>query len=175
MCHLFWNTWSQISGHLHGYGAFLSIAPLGFLVFPLHPTFSEFIFYTSEVTILHLLTFLIDPTCSAIRSDSKDWRADMFSAHRGPQLDLRPVGSFARPPPALYVSREATSRVTLQRYTPFYSDHDALCLTVADGVEEPGLVKQWVAAGGGYQMWMGRKKWLRWWRMPRKTLLVKGH
>ena len=24
----------------------------------------------------------------------------MFSAHRGPQLDLRPVGSFARPPPA---------------------------------------------------------------------------
>jgi hypothetical protein len=66
----------------------------------------------------------------------------MFSAHRGPQLDLRPVGSFARPPPALYVSREATSRVTLQRYTPFYSDHDALCLTVADGVEEPGLVKQ---------------------------------
>ena len=24
----------------------------------------------------------------------------MFFAHRGPQLDLRPVGSFARPPPA---------------------------------------------------------------------------
>ena len=23
-----------------------------------------------------------------------------FLAHRGPQLDLRPVGSFARPPPA---------------------------------------------------------------------------
>ena len=42
----------------------------------------------------------------------------------------------------MYVSREATSRATLQRYTPFYSDHDALCLTVADGVEEPGLVKQ---------------------------------
>ena len=24
----------------------------------------------------------------------------MFSAHQGPQLDLRPVGGFARPPPA---------------------------------------------------------------------------
>ena len=42
----------------------------------------------------------------------------------------------------MYMSREATGRATLERYTPFYSDHDALCLTVAEGVGQPGLVKQ---------------------------------
>ena len=42
----------------------------------------------------------------------------------------------------MYMTREVTGRATLERYTPFYSDHDALCLTVADSVEEPGLVKQ---------------------------------
>ena len=42
----------------------------------------------------------------------------------------------------MYMTREATGSATLERYTPFYSDHDALCLTVAEGVGEPGLVKQ---------------------------------
>ena len=42
----------------------------------------------------------------------------------------------------MYVSREAIGSATLERYTPFYSDHDALCLTIAEGVEEPDPVKQ---------------------------------
>ena len=66
MCHLFWKTWSQISGHLHSYGASLSIASLGYFVLPFIRHFLNF-FYTSEVTILHLLTFLIDPSWSAIQ------------------------------------------------------------------------------------------------------------
>ena len=36
----------------------------------------------------------------------------------------------------MYVTREASGRAILERYTPFYSDHDALCLTIAEGVEE---------------------------------------
>ena len=42
----------------------------------------------------------------------------------------------------MYVSREAIGRATLERYTPFYSDHDALCLTIAKAVEEQNLVNQ---------------------------------
>ena len=42
----------------------------------------------------------------------------------------------------MYMTREATGRATLERYTPFYSDHDALCLTVAEADGEPGLAKQ---------------------------------
>ena len=42
----------------------------------------------------------------------------------------------------MYMTREATGRATLERYTPFYSDHDALCLTVAESDGEPGLAKQ---------------------------------
>ena len=42
----------------------------------------------------------------------------------------------------MYMTREASGRATLERYTPFYSDHDALCLTVAEADGEPGLVKQ---------------------------------
>ena len=36
----------------------------------------------------------------------------------------------------MYVTREASGRAIVERYTPFYSDHDALCLTIAEGVEE---------------------------------------
>ena len=36
----------------------------------------------------------------------------------------------------MYMTREATGRATLERYSPFYSDHDALCLTLAQGEEE---------------------------------------
>ena len=42
----------------------------------------------------------------------------------------------------MYMTREAADSATLERYTPFYSDHDALCLTVAESVGQPGLVKQ---------------------------------
>ena len=42
----------------------------------------------------------------------------------------------------MYMTREATGRAALERYTPFYSDHDALCLTVAEADREPGPVKQ---------------------------------
>ena len=36
----------------------------------------------------------------------------------------------------MYVMKEAAGKTSLERYTPFYSDHDALCLTLALGVEE---------------------------------------
>jgi hypothetical protein len=36
----------------------------------------------------------------------------------------------------MYVTREASGRAILEKYTPFYSDHDTLCLTIAKGVEE---------------------------------------
>ena len=42
----------------------------------------------------------------------------------------------------MYMTKEATGKATLERYTPFYSDHDALCLTVTEADGEPGLVKQ---------------------------------
>ena len=42
----------------------------------------------------------------------------------------------------MYMTREASGRATLERYTPFYSDHDALCLTVTEADGEPGPVKQ---------------------------------
>ena len=42
----------------------------------------------------------------------------------------------------MYVTREATGRATHERYTPFYSDHDALCLTIAETVEEQVLVNR---------------------------------
>ena len=31
----------------------------------------------------------------------------------------------------MYVTKEAAGKTSLERYTPFYSDHDALCLTFA--------------------------------------------
>ena len=36
----------------------------------------------------------------------------------------------------MYVTKEAAGKTSLERYTPFYSDHDALCLTLAQGMEE---------------------------------------
>ena len=36
----------------------------------------------------------------------------------------------------MYVTKEAAGKTSLERYTPFYSDHDALCLTLAQGDEE---------------------------------------
>ena len=36
----------------------------------------------------------------------------------------------------IYVTKEAAGKAALERYTPFYSDHDALCLTLAQGEEE---------------------------------------
>ena len=42
----------------------------------------------------------------------------------------------------MYMTMEATGRATLARYSPFYSDHDALCLTIAAPVGEPGQGNQ---------------------------------
>ena len=36
----------------------------------------------------------------------------------------------------MYVTKEAAGKTSLERYTPFYSDHDALCLTLAQGEDE---------------------------------------
>ena len=36
----------------------------------------------------------------------------------------------------MYVMKKAAGKSSLERYTPFYSDHDALCLTLAQGEEE---------------------------------------
>ena len=33
----------------------------------------------------------------------------------------------------MYLSQDATTRATMERYSPFYSDHDALCLNIQEG------------------------------------------
>ena len=40
----------------------------------------------------------------------------------------------------LYVSSDAVERTSLERMSPFFSDHDALCFTVGQSIEQVSIL-----------------------------------